>query len=164
MSFVRNALLLAALLACGNSIATAQDATPPAPVADTPVNPDYRADPDWMPRPDPQKGLVVIFRESRFVGGGVGWKLFYNDTQFPKLKNGSFVYAYLEPGDYQLYSDKKKRRDARLQAIEPGEVYYFEASLVMGMVRGSIDLLPTDADTARGRMAELKKPAPATKP
>lgn len=154
-------VVLTVALALSAVTAFAQDAsstTPPPPGTDTPVNADYRAEPAWMPKPDPEKGLIVVFRESRFVGGGAAFKLFYGDNKFPKLKNGSFIFVYLPPGDYQLYSDKKKRRDARLLQVEPGEVYYFEASIVMGMLKGSIDLLPTEPEIAKARMAELKKP------
>lgn len=126
---------------------------------DAPVNANYRAQPDWMPKPDPEKGLVIVFRERRFVGSGVSYKLFYDDKGFPKLKNGSFVYVYLAPGDYQIHSDYKKRKDARLLEVEPGETYFFEATLVTGMWKSSIDLLPTDAETAQARMANLRKPA-----
>jgi hypothetical protein len=145
--------------------AWAQDSGANTPVQqDTPVNANYRAQPDWMPKPDPDKGLVIIFRERRFVGGGVSFKLFYNDKAFPKLKNGRFVHVYLDPGDYQIYSDKKHRKDARLQEIEPGETYYFEASLVTGMWKSSVDLLPTDAETAQARMATLRRPVPRAVP
>ena len=160
MSSLRSLVLVAALSLCAMP-AFAQDAsstTPPPPGTDTPVNADYRAEPEWMPKPDPDKGLIVVFRESRFVGGGAAIKLFYGDNKFPKLKNGSFIFVRVPPGDYQLYSDKKKRRDARLLQVEPGETYFFEASIVMGMLKGSIDLLPTEPEIAKGRMAELKKP------
>ena len=157
----RSSLASLALLMAMSVPSWAQHAESPAQATqDAAVNADYRAQPDWMPKTDPEKGLVIIFRERRFAGGGVSFKLFHNDSAFPKLKNGSFVYVYLAPGDYQIYSDKKHRKDARLQEIEPGETYFFEASLVMGMWKGSIDLLPTDAETAKARMAVLRKPVP----
>lgn len=160
MSFRSSLASLVILLAL--SVPTwAQEAASPAQVAqDAPVNTNYRAQPDWMPKPDPEKGLVIVFRERRFVGGGASFKLFYDDKSFPKLKNGSFVYVYLAPGDYQIHSDFKKRRDARLLEVEPGETYFFEATLVTGMWKSSVDLLPTDAETAKARMATLRKPAP----
>lgn len=139
----------------------AQEAASPTHAPqDAPVNANYRAQPDWMPKPDPEKGLVIVFRERRFVGGGMSFKLFHDDQRFPKLKNGSFVYVYLAPGDYQIHSDYKKRKDARLLEVEPGETYFFEATLVTGMWKSSVDLLPTDVETALARMTTLRKPAP----
>jgi hypothetical protein len=135
--------------------------TPAAPVAaapaDSTVNPNYRAEPAWMPKADPTQGLVVIFRERHFVGGGVKFKIYYDDGQkFPPVKNGSFTYIYLPPGDHVLYSDKSKKRDTRLLAIEPGEVHFFEATLQMGMMKSTIDLLETDGADARQRISSLK--------
>jgi len=159
MSFRSTLASLAILLTLSVPTWAQQAASPTQVPQDAPVDANYRAQPDWMPKPDPGKGLVIVFRERRFVGGGVSFKLFYDDKSFPKLKNGSFVYVYLAPGDYQIHSDFKKRRDARLLEVEAGETYFFEATLVTGMWKSSVDLLPTDAETAQARMATLRKPA-----
>ena len=168
-----NWLLFAAGLMFAAGTVNAQEATPVAqaaeptteaapqaiPQTDTVVNSSYRADPEWMPKRDPQKGLLIVFRESRFVGGGVKIKLFSDGTALPPVKNGSYMYTYLEPGDHKIYSDKKKQRDARILEVEPGEVYFFEASIAMGVWKGSIDLLESDAEIAKQKIAGLKKPA-----
>lgn len=159
MSFSSPLASLVILLALSVPTWAQQTASPTQVPQDAPVNTNYRAQPDWMPKADPEKGLVIVFRERRFVGSGVSYKLFYDDKSFPKLKNGSFVYVYLAPGDYQIHSDYKKRKDARLLEVEPGETYFFEATLVTGMWKSSIDLLPTDTETAQARMTTLRKPA-----
>lgn len=128
-----------------------------APAADTPVNASYHDEPSWMPAAQPGKGLVIIYREKRFVGGGAKMKFFYDDTAFTPLKNGKFVYAYLEPGDHKIYSDKKKQSDAHLLAIEPGDVHFFEATIAMGMWKANTDLLETDASVAKQKIGANQK-------
>lgn len=169
---IKSVFVISALLIVTNSV-QAQDtptakpsavepvitATPVSvPEQDAPVNTNYRADPEWMPKRDPEKGLLIVFRESRFVGGGAKIKLFADGSSLPPVKNGSFMYTYLTPGDHRVYADKKKQRDARILEVEPGEVYFFEASFVMGAWKTTIDLLQTDAEIAKQKMEKLKKP------
>jgi hypothetical protein len=139
------------------SAPAAATAATPSAVADTPVNPNYRDEPSWMPPVDPKQGLVIIFRERHFVGGGAKMKLYYDDQAFTPLKNGKFVYAYMAPGDHTIYGDKKKKSDARLLAIEPGEVHFFEATIQMGMWKAATDLLETDPAVAKDKISALQK-------
>jgi hypothetical protein len=133
-------------------------AAPAAAPADSAVNANYRDEPSWMPAVDPTKGLVIIYRERHFVGGGARMKYFYDDgAAFPPLKNGKFVYVYLTPGDHKIYGDKKKQSDAHLLAIEPGDVHFFEASIAMGAWKANTDLLETDASVAKQKITALQK-------
>jgi hypothetical protein len=174
MKFCTKSVFLLSALALTAGVSQAQEMKAADPVAttvqavtpeqDAPVNTSYRADPEWLPKRDPEKGLIVVFRESRFVGGGVKFKLYSDGTALPPLKNGSFIYAYLPPGDHKIYTDKKKQKDARILEVEPGQVYFFEATIAMGMWKGSLDLLETDAEVAKQKMEKLKKPvAPVVK-
>jgi hypothetical protein len=146
------------------AVAPIAEAPAVAPIAEAPaVAPAAAASPAapaWMPPSQPGKGMVVIFRESRFVGAAVGMKFYAdNGTALPKLGNGRVIHYYLEPGDHKLYGDKKKARDARILGVEPGETYFFEARIEMGMWKGSLDLVPVDRAEAIERISKLKHPA-----
>ena len=114
---------------------------------------------DWMPKPNPRYGLVILYRESRFLGAAVKWQYYYDDQMFPKLRNGSFVYAYLPPGEYPVYLDKRERRDARLLTVEAGGVYILHARILVGAwENGGAESLPVDAQVALPILAKLKHP------
>jgi Protein of unknown function (DUF2846) len=135
--------------------ATTATASEPSTASDTTVNPDYKKKPANLPDAKPDKGLVIIYRKKEFYGALQSIKIFIDGAKIEKIKNGNVVYTYLEPGDRILYSDKKKRRDARILGVEAGKTYYFRASFSPSMTRVTIDLLPIDEALAVSQIQAL---------
>jgi hypothetical protein len=122
---------------------------------DTIINPNYKKKPANLPDAKPDKGLVIIYRKKEFYGALQGIKIFIDGTEIEKIKNGSVVHTYLEPGDRILYSDKKKIRDARILGVEAGKTYYFRASFSASMTKVTVDLLPMDEELAISQIEAL---------
>lgn len=120
--------------------------------------------PDWLPPALPDKALVIIFRESNFVGSAINMKVLADEgVKLPPIPNGLVVHVYFEPGDHTLYSDKKRKRDARIVGMEAGKIYFFEGRWEYNMARrADVDLVPVEYAEAVRRVSRFKRPRPVT--
>jgi hypothetical protein len=87
------------------------------------------------PRPD--KALVYAVRESAIVGRAVGMFVFADEQLIAFLRNGTYSFAYIDPGQHMIWGDTDSALDIHLVA---GETYYISAH-----VAGPITLL-TEGD------------------
>ena len=87
------------------------------------------------PRHD--KALVYAVREKAFVGGAVGMFVFADEQLIAFLRNGTYSFAYIDPGQHMIWGDTDSTLDIHLVA---GETYYISAH-----VAGPITLL-TESD------------------
>jgi len=93
-------------------------------------------------RPEPGKGRVIFYRESKFAGGGVGFVIFDvnkppsgtdlgSGPQIGRLPNGSYFVYNATPGKH-IFSGSTTARPATFYCwatIESNKTYYVQAKL-----------------------------------
>jgi hypothetical protein len=122
--------LLLALVLCAPSLGNAQE------------NP-------WAPRgsaPKPTTGVVVFFREKRFAGGGVPFKVREGTTELGKLTNGSYFTVRARSGKHE-YVVHSETSDVLTLEVEPGETYFVTMKVGMGVALYRPNLAPSDRQT-----------------
>jgi hypothetical protein len=100
-------------------------------------------------------GTVVFFREKKFVGGGMSYKVRENDVELCKLKNGTYCSVVVPVGkhEYVVHSEAK---DVLTLEVEPGETYYVISGLSVGVLAGHPNLSPSDKGAFEALKAKLK--------
>lgn len=101
------------------------------------------------------KAQIVFFRESKFVGGAIGFKVREGDAELGKLRSGKYFVATVEPGKHE-YNVHGETKDVLSIEVEAGETYYVLGSLGMGIVAGRPNLSPSDEATFLSMSAKLK--------
>jgi hypothetical protein len=100
-------------------------------------------------------GTVVFFRESKFVGGGMSYKVRENGVEICKLKNGSFCSVQVPVGKH-TYDVHSEAKDVLNMEVESGETYYVIGTLSVGVLAGHPNLSPSTKDVFDGLKAKLK--------
>lgn len=77
-----------------------------------------------QPRSD--KALVYAIRERAFVGSAVGMFVFADEQLISFLRNGTYGFAYIDPGQHIIWGDTDATVNIRLM---PGETYYITAKV-----------------------------------
>jgi len=101
------------------------------------------------------KAQIVFFRESKFVGGAIGFKVREGETELGKLRSGKYFVANVEPGKHE-YNVHGETKDVLTIEVEAGETYYVLGSLGMGIVAGRPNLSPSDEATFVSMSGKLK--------
>lgn len=162
MKLIRNSLAIAAsvvllaLAGCASSGGSAPEkkAEPVAAPAPAPVQKAAPASGDT--------GSVVFFRESRFAGAAVSFKVREGETELGKLSSGTYFIAQLAPGAHE-FTVHSEAKDVLNLEVEAGETYYIQGSISMGFMVGRPNLAPSDEATFNSMKAKLKDSA-APKP
>lgn len=181
-------ILYTALLTAALAV-QAQDATPPAPaepeapVTDAPAAPEApvateapaapeaapaaaapaaEALPNGIAAPPEGKGQIVFFRESKFVGGAISYKVREGETELGKLSNGSYFVSVAEPGAH-AYTVHSEAKDILNLEVEAGETYFVSGGVSMGVFAGRPNLSPSTQSAYEAVAAKLK-PAKPLKP
>ena len=165
----RRALLI--VTACGLALAAAGCATTSTPAKETkpvaaasppqaPAKP-AAATPSVSAAPAGGMGTIVFFREKKFAGGGVSFKVREGDKELGKLSSGTYFIAQVPAGahTYVVHSEAK---DVLNLEVEPGETYYVRGSVSIGVMVGHPNLSPSDASTFNGMKDKLKNSAEKT--
>jgi uncharacterized protein DUF2846 len=100
-------------------------------------------------------GTVVFFRESKFVGGGMSYKVRENGVEICKLKNGSYCTVQVPVGKH-TYDVHSEAKDVLNLEVESGETYYVIGTLSVGVLAGHPNLSPSSKDVFDGLKAKLK--------
>jgi hypothetical protein len=160
LHLMRHTLLVSALLLPGFAAAqeTAQSSADAAPAAAVAV--EAAAAPavtqSGLITPPPEgKGQVVFFREKKFAGAGVRYKVREGESELGKLSSGVFFVHVTEPGTHE-YTVHSEAKDVLTLKVEPGETYYVQGDITMGVLMGRPNLSPKDAATFEAMSAKLK--------
>jgi hypothetical protein len=122
--------------------------TPDSAVATAPVSPASSI----VGAPPEGKGQIVFFRPNRFVGAALSFTVRENDVPLGRLPNGRYFVHVAEPG---IHEYEVGRNDTMRIEIEPGETYYVQQNISMGIIAGRAVLAPSDQatfETAAERM------------
>ena len=112
--------------------------------------------------PPADKGQVVFFRDKKFVGGGVNYKVREGESELGKLSNGSFFVHVTEPGAHE-YTVHSEAKDILNMEIEAGETYYVIGGVTMGILAGRPNLSPSDQASFDALAGKLKPAKPIKK-
>ena len=149
--------LFIATALCITPVAHAQDAAAqaqPAAPAETPAAP--AASSGLIPAPQAGKGQVVFFREKKFVGAAMSYKVREGEAELGKLSNGSYLVLEVEPGTHQYYM-QGETKDVLTLDVEAGETYYVQGGISMGVLAGRPNLSPSDQAAFEAMAPKLKK-------
>ena len=102
-----------------------------------------------------EAGTVVFFRESKFVGGGMSYKVRENGVEICKLKNGSYCTVKVPVGKH-TYDVHSEAKDVLNLEVESGETYYVIGTLSVGVLAGHPNLSPSTKDSFEGLQKKLK--------
>ena len=105
--------------------------------------------------PQDGKGQIVFFRPSKFAGSAVGFKVREGSTELGKLRSGKYFVASIDPGTHE-YTVHSESEDVLTMEVEPGETYYVQGTLTMGLMVGRPNLSPSDEATFNGMAEKLK--------
>lgn len=103
-------------------------------------------------------GSIVFFRESRFVGGAISFKVREGDNELGTLSSGTYFVAQVPTGPH-AYTVHSEAKDTLNIEVERGETYYVQGSISMGVLVGRPNLAPSDAATFNGMKGKLKDSA-----
>jgi hypothetical protein len=122
--------------------APAAAAAPAVAPAATPTTADATANGLIAP-PPPGKGQIVFFREKKFTGAAIRFKVREGDAELGKLSNGVYFVVPVDPGTH-TYTVHTEAKDNLTLEVEPGETYFVKASISMGFLAGHPNLSPSD--------------------
>jgi len=108
--------------------------------------------------PPAGKGQIVFFRDKKFVGGAVSYKVREGETELGKLSNGTYFVSVVEPGAHE-YTVHSEAKDILNLEVEAGETYYVTGGITMGVFAGRPNLSPSDQaafDTLVGKLKPAK--------
>ena len=108
------------------------------------------------------KGQVVFFRDKKFVGGGVTYKVREGETELGKLSNGTYFVYVAEPGAHE-YTVHSEAKDILNMEVEAGETYYVTGGITMGVFAGRPNLSPSDETAFNALEGKLKPAKPLKK-
>jgi uncharacterized membrane protein len=100
-------------------------------------------------------GTVVFFREKKFAGAAVSYKVRENGVELCKLKSGTFCTVQASAGkhEYVVHSEAK---DVLTLEVEPGETQYVVGGISVGFLAGHPNLSPSDKGAFESMKAKLK--------
>jgi len=100
-------------------------------------------------------GTIIFFREKKFAGSAIRYKVRENGVEICKLQSGVFctVQAAVGKHEYLVHSEAK---DALTLEVESGETYFVIGGVSMGVFAGHPNLSPSDKATFEGMKAKLK--------
>jgi hypothetical protein len=93
--------------------------------------------------PPAGKGQIVFFREKKFTGAAIRFKVREGDTELGKLSNGVYFVVPVDPGTH-TYTVHSEAKDVLTLEVEAGETYYVKGSVSMGFLAGHPNLSPSD--------------------
>jgi len=142
MRKLTRALLVSAAVVFGAAgLAMAQD----TPAADAPAAAPIgtgAGSSHIMPAPS-DKAQIIFFRKSGFLGAAISAHVKDGETPIGHLSNGQYFVALVDPGKHS-FSVKTEATDTLEMEVEPGETYFVEETVSMGVIVYRLNLQPSD--------------------
>lgn len=101
------------------------------------------------------KGQVVFFRKGGLFGAAISCAVHEGGQKITSLPPGKFAVLAFDPGVHE-FSVKSEATDTIRMEIEPGETYYSQCTVGMGVMSGRPNLSPSDQITFDGMSKKLK--------
>jgi hypothetical protein len=100
-------------------------------------------------------GTVIFFREKKFAGSAIRYKVRENGVELCKLQSGTYCKIDVPAGkhEYVVHSEAK---DVLTLEVEPGQTYYVIGGLTVGVFAGHPNLSPSDKATYEAMLPKLK--------
>jgi hypothetical protein len=163
MRFASKTVLYTALLTAALAVQAQDTATAPAPAAEQTAAavdaPAAAALPKGISAPPEGMGQIVFFRESKFVGAAIGYKVREGETELGKLRNGTYFVHVATPGAH-AYTVHSEAKDVLNLEVEAGETYFVAGGISMGVLAGRPNLSPSDQAAYTAIAAKLKPAKP----
>ena len=137
----RKLVSLVVAMTCAAPLAFSQDAAPAAAAPETTAN--------------AATGTVVFFREKKFAGAAIRYKVRENGVELCKLASGTYCTVKTAVGKH-VYTVHSEAKDVLTLEVESGETYYVIGGVSMGVFAGHPNLSPSDQATFDGMKAKLK--------
>lgn len=147
------ALALAGCAGTGGSAPEKKTAPPAAPVAAPAPAPKPASAP--AASAGGGTGTIVFFRESKFAGMAISFKVREGQTELGKLSSGSYFVANVPAGAHE-FTVHSEAKDVLNIEVDAGETYYVQGSISIGFLAGRPNLAPSDAATFNSLKAKLK--------
>jgi Protein of unknown function (DUF2846) len=100
-------------------------------------------------------GLIYIYRESAFIGGGVSYDVKVGDTVVTTLHNGGYYPYLVKPGEVELWA-KTEAKSAVTVDVKAGEVYYVKGEVGVGFWVGRPHLRVVPREKGEREIKECK--------
>lgn len=100
-------------------------------------------------------GTVVFFREKKFAGSAIRYKVRENGTELCKLASGTYCSLQVPTGKH-AYVVHSEAKDTLNLEVEPGETYYVIGGISMGFMAGHPNLSPSTKAVYDGMKEKLK--------
>ena len=143
------ALVLAPLAFAHDAAAPAADAAAPAAEAAAPAAAAAAA------AAAGESGTVVFFREKKFAGSAIRYKVRENGVELCKLASGTFCTVQVPAGKH-VYVVHSEAKDVLNLEVESGETYYVLGGVSMGFMAGHPNLSPSTKAVFDGMKDKLK--------
>jgi hypothetical protein len=140
--------IVAIVLACPASLAVAEEAAPAAPA------PAAQAAVAAAPGEHGATGTVVFFREKKFAGSAIRYKVREGNVELCKLASGTYCIVTAPVGKHE-YTVHSEAKDVLTLEVESGDTYYLIGGISMGVFAGHPHLTPSDQATFEGMKAKL---------
>ena len=101
-------------------------------------------------------GTVIFFREKKFVGGAISFKVREGEQELGKLSNGTYFTAVVPVGAH-AFDVASEAKDVLNIEVEKGETYYVQGSISFGVLVGRPNLAPSDVasfEAVKGRLKD----------
>ena len=109
-----------------------------------------------IPTPTAGKGQIIFFRPANFVGMAISFKVRENETELGTLSNGRYFIHETNPGPH-VYVVHSEVKDTLVIEVEPGETYYVQGNISMGVMVGRPNISPSDEITFSNAVDKMKK-------
>lgn len=103
----------------------------------------------------PGKGVVYIYRESGFVGGGVYGTVTANNTPITKIRNGGYFPYLANPGPVHFEVSTEATNEADV-TVEAGQEKYLQTTVGMGLFVGHLKFSEVSPEVGRNEIRECK--------